>query len=259
MLDPDPPSRQRCLMPEQPDLRVNRLLALLPPADLDRISRSLTVVASPHHEVIYAAGAEPQWAYFPLGSVMSVIATDKEGRGVEAASVGREGMLGLTGALGGGGMIAEVITQVSGSTARLPIVTVRAEVKRRGGLAQVLERYTVALLAQISQGFVCNRHHPVDARAARWLLATHDRVGHDSFVLTQDFLAVMLGVTRPQVSLAAASLRRAGLIDYRRGRIHVVDRRGLEAAVCECYGIIQAEFARLLRIDGQNDWPAVGG
>jgi CRP-like cAMP-binding protein len=246
-------------MPEQPDLRVNRLLALLPPADLDRISRSISVVVSPHHEVIYAAGLEPQSAYFPLGSVMSVIATDKEGRGVEAASVGREGMVGLTGALGGGGMIGEVITQVAGWTARLPMDAVRAEVERPSALAHVLDRYTVALLSQISQGLVCNRHHPVDSRAARWLLATHDRVGEDSFVLTQDFLSIMLGVTRPQVSLAAASLRRAGLIDYRRGRIRVIDRRGLEAAVCECYGIIQAEFARLLRNDGQNGWPAVGG
>jgi CRP-like cAMP-binding protein len=246
-------------MPAPPDLRVNRLLALLPSPEFDRMRHAATVVESKHHDLIYSPGVAPEFVYFPLGAVMSVIATDTEGRGVEAASVGREGMVGVPGALGGGAMIGEVITQVAGWTARLPIDAVRTEVEHRSVMAHVLERYTVALLSQISQGLVCNRHHPVESRAARWLLATHDRVGQDYFVLTQDFLAIMLGVTRPQVSLAAGSLRRAGLIDYRRGRIHVIDRKGLEAAVCECYGIIQAEFARLLRNDGENGWPPVGG
>jgi CRP-like cAMP-binding protein len=246
-------------VPEQPDLRVNRLLALLPRAEYDRIRRVATMVDTKHHDVIYADGAEPEFAYFPLGSVMSFIATDSDGRGVEAASVGREGMVGLSGVLSGGGMIGEVVAQISGPSARFAVEALRAEVDKRGVLAHVLDRYTVALLSQISQGLVCNRHHPVDSRAARWLLATHDRVGQDQFVLTQDFLAIMLGVTRPQVSLAAASLRRAGLIDYRRGRVEIIDRSGLEAAVCECYRIIQGEFARLLRNDGQNGWPPVGG
>ncbi len=246
-------------MPELPDLRVNRLLALLPAPDFDRFRRAATIFESKHHDMIYRAGAAPEFAYFPLGSVMSVIATDANGRGVEAASVGREGMVGLTGALGGGGTIGEVVAQISGPTARLRTDTVRAEVERGGVFAHVLDRYTVAYLSQVTQGLVCNRHHPVESRAARWLLATHDRAGRDTFVLTQDFLAIMLGVTRPQVSIAAGSLRRAGLIDYRRGRVTIIDRAGLEAAVCECYGIIKAEFDRLLRSDGQNGWAPVGG
>jgi CRP-like cAMP-binding protein len=235
------------------------MLALLPEPELARLTPDVSVVDLRHHDVIYAVGAPVEDVWFPLGAVMSVIATDSEGRGVEAASVGREGMIGLAGALGATGTIGEVINQVSGRAARIAIGPLRREIERRETLSRVLERYTVAFLGQISQGLVCNRHHPLESRTARWLLATHDRVGQDSFVLTQDFLAIMLGVTRPQVSIAAAALRRRGLIDYRRGRITIADRAGVEAAVCECYGLIQAEYARLLRTDGGNGWHGVGG
>ena len=235
------------------------MLALLPEAELARLAPDMTLIDLRHHDVIYAAGAEVCFAYFPLSAVMSVIATDSDGRGVEAASVGREGIVGLAGALGASATIGEVINQVSGRAFRIPIEPLRQEIERRETLSAMVEHYTIALLAQISQSLVCNRHHPIEARTARWLLATHDRVGQDSFVLTQDFLAVMLGVTRPQVSIAATTLRRRGLIDYRRGRITIADRAGLEAAVCECYGIIQAEFTRLLRGDHQNGWRGVGG
>jgi CRP-like cAMP-binding protein len=241
------------------DLRVNRILALLPERELARLKPDLTFVDLRHHDMIYPPGAEVAYAYFPLSAVMSVIATDSDGRGVEAASVGREGIVGLAGALGASSTIGEVINQVSGSALRIPIDPLRREIECRETLSGLVERYTIALLAQISQSLVCNRHHPIEARTARWLLATHDRVGEDSFVLTQDFLAIMLGLTRPQVSIAAAALRRRGLIDYRRGRITIADRAGLEAAVCECYGIIQAEFTRLLRADGLNGWHGVGG
>jgi CRP-like cAMP-binding protein len=235
------------------------MLALLPEPEFARLTPDLMPLDLRHHDVIYAPGAAIHYAYFPLSAVMSVIATDADGRGMEAASVGREGMVGLAGALGASRTIGEVVNQVSGKTLRIPIASLRREIERRETLSLLLERYTVALLAQISQSLVCNRHHHIESRTARWLLATHDRVGEDSFVLTQDFLSIMLGVTRPQVSIAAATLRRRGLIDYRRGRITIVDRAGLEAAVCECYGIIQAEFARLLRTDGQNGWHIVGG
>jgi CRP-like cAMP-binding protein len=235
------------------------MLALLPESELARLTPDFALVDLRHHDVIYATGAEVDYAYFPLTAVMSFIATDSDGRGVEAASVGREGIVGLAGALGASGTIGEVVNQVSGHAVRIPIAPLRREVECRQTMSRLLEHYTVALLAQISQSLVCNRHHPIESRTARWLLATHDRVGQDSFVLTQDFLAVMLGVTRPQVSIAAATLRRRGLIDYRRGRITIADRAGLEAAVCECYGIIQREFARLLRTDGLNGWRGVGG
>jgi CRP-like cAMP-binding protein len=244
---------------DQADLTLNRMLALLPEPELARLTPDLTLIDLRHHDVIYGTGAKVAHAYFPLSAVMSVIATDSDGRGVEAASVGREGIVGLAGALGASGTIGEVVNQVSGKALRIPIEPLRREIQRRETLSGLVEHYTIALLAQISQSLVCNRHHPIEARTARWLLATHDRVGEDSFVLTQDFLAVMLGVTRPQVSIAAGTLRRRGLIAYRRGKITITDRSGLEAAVCECYAIIQGEFARLLRNDHQNGWRAVGG
>jgi CRP-like cAMP-binding protein len=168
-------------------------------------------------------------------------------------------MLGLPGALGAQRMVGEVIQQITGDLARMSISDLRAEIERRGALSQVMERYSVALISAIGQGVVCNRHHPVESRAARWLLATHDRAGVDSFRLTQDFLATMLGVTRPQVTLAAASLRNAGLISYRRGQLQILDRDGLEDASCECYGVLRDEFDRLLGDSNGNPWVPVGG
>ena len=232
----------------------------MPAADFERINGHLTVVDLKHHDVIYDAGVEAPYAYFPLTAVMSVIPTDRDGRGVEAASVGREGFVGLAGALGGDGMMTgQTIAQVSGTAVRLPTAALRDEVQRRGAMSAILEHYILAFLAQVTQSLVCNRHHTIPRRAVRWLLATHDRAGSDSFVLTQDFLALMLGVTRPQVSAAAASLRRRGLIDYRRGRIEIRDRAALEAAACDCYGIIRAEFERHLAAPGGNGWSGVGG
>ncbi len=209
--------------------------------------------------MIYPVGEEIEFAYFPLTGVCSLIATDYAGDGVEMASVGREGMIGLPGALSGQRMVGEVVQQITGHMLRTPIGEVRSEIERRGALSHIVERYTVALLSAIGQGVVCNRHHPVESRAARWLLATHDRVGADSFRLTQDFLATMLGVTRPQVTLAAASLRNAGLIDYRRGEIRILDRQRLEDASCECYGVLRDEFDRLLGDANGNPWVPVGG
>ena len=240
------------------DLRVNRLLALLPADELARIEPDLVVIDRPDHDVVYRPGTEIEYAYFPLTGVISLIATDKNGRGLEMASVGREGLVGLPGALLGRSMIGDVIQQVSGQLARIPIGALRREIERRQMLSTVIERYTVALLSQIGQGVVCNRHHAVERRAARWLLAAHDRVVRDDFVLTQDFLSIMLGVTRPQVSTAAATLRRAGLITYSRGHVQILDRAGLEGAACECYGIIEAEFTRLLGNGNGTSW-AIGG
>ena len=246
-------------MGADPALKGNRLLALLPDEEFQRLAPHLAIVDGVHHDVIYAVGANMERAHFPLTAVMSLIGTDAEGRTIEMASVGREGVVGLPGALAGGNMIGEVVQQVSGRHAGIPIADLRAEIERRGVLSDIIERYTVALLSQVGQSLVCLRHHRLDARAARWLLATHDRVGRDDFVLTQDFLSIMLGVTRPQLSLAAGRLRRAGLIDYTRGRVRIHDRPGLEATACECYQVIQSEFRRLLRSSDGNGWQPVGG
>jgi CRP-like cAMP-binding protein len=246
-------------MANHADLRVNRLLSLLPEDELARIAPALSVLDCEHHDLIYGVGAEVRFAFFPLTAVMSLIASDSHGHAVEAASVGREGLVGLPGALGGGGMVGEVITQVSGRVARIEVGALRAEIERRGTLSIVVERYTVALLSQISQVVLCNRHHSLESRAARWLLATGDRHGEDEFLLTQDFLGVMLGVARPQVTLAEVALKQAGLIGYRRGRMTILDRAGLEATVCECYGTIKGEFERLLWRTNGDGLGAVGG
>ena len=246
-------------MSPDPGLQANRLLALLPDEELARLEPLLAMVDGRDHDEIYEPGQEVRRAYFPLTAVLSLIVIDADGRGIEMATVGREGVVGLAGALQGGSMIGETVQQIAGRMAAIDIEDLREEVERRGVLSRVIERYTVALISQIGQGVLCNRHHSRDARAARWLLASHDRVGRDQFVLTQDFLAVMLGLTRPQVSMAAAGLRRAGFITYSRGRMEILDRAGLEAAACPCYGLIQAEFARLLGEPGGPHWVAVGG
>jgi CRP-like cAMP-binding protein len=234
------------------ELRRNRLLALLPDDEFARLERDLETLVVPDHGVFYRPGEVVADAYFPLTSVVSMLASDQDGRAVEVATVGREGIVGVPGALLPGSASGEVIQQVTGSIARVPVARLRAEIDRRGALSSLIERYTVALMNQITQSFVCMRHHPVDSRLARWLLATQDRVGEPSFTLTQDFLALMLAQTRPQVTIAAGSLRRAGLIDYVRARITIVDRAGLEAASCECYQTIQGEFRRIF---GPEDAP----
>ena len=241
------------------DLRANRLLSLLPADELARIAPLLETIDGRDHDVLYAPGDDMSFAYFPLNGVCSLIATDAAGDGVEMASVGREGMVGLPGALDGSRMIGEVVQQISGRLARIATADLRLEIERRGVLSEVTERYAVALLSAIGQGVVCNRYHPVESRAARWLLASHDRVGSDSFRLTQDFLATMLGVTRPQVSLAAATLRRAGFITYRRGDMQIIDRGGLEETSCECYAVLRDEFERLLGGGNGHAWTPVGG
>jgi CRP-like cAMP-binding protein len=240
-------------------LRANRLLALLSEAEFGRLEADLSIVELRHRQEIARAGDGGGTVHFPLTVVTSLIATDSEGGSVEMATVGREGVVGLPGIFGGGGMIGEVVAQIGGNSATIAAELLRTELAGRGALFQILGRYTVALLSQIGQSVMCIRRHPVDSRAARWLLATQDRVGRDEFGLTQDFLAIMLGVTRPQVSIAAGMLKRAGLIDYSRGSIAILDRPGLESAACECYGVIRSEFDRLLGDSNGKPWVPVGG
>lgn len=246
-------------MDPQVDLGQNRLLSILPADELERLRPHFELVEGKHHDMVYRHGEPIEYAYFPLAGVVSLIATDADGHGVEMATVGCEGIVGVPGVLSGAGMIGDVVQQISGPLVKIEVGVVRAEMDRRSRLANLIERYTVALLSQMGQGAICLRYHPVDQRTARWLLASHDRAGQDTFVLTQDFLAIMLGATRPQVSLAAAALKRLGLIDYRYGRITIRDRAGLEKCACECYGRIRAEFVRLLGDGETPPWAGVGG
>lgn len=231
----------------------NHLLALLAPEDLARLRRHMRFIDLPARTSLFAAEEPTQTIYFPVAGVASLMALDADGGAVEMASIGREGMVGLAGALGTQFTLGEVIQQIAGRAATLPADVLRADYRAGGSVASVLERYTTALIAQIGQGVACNRLHDVEMRAARWLLMCHDRVGLDTFALTHEFFAIMLGVARPRVTLVAGILQKAGMIRYTRGRITIVDRGGLESTSCACYQIVRSEFNRLLGTE--NGWP----
>jgi CRP-like cAMP-binding protein len=224
----------------------NRLLALLPTAERNRLLADAEAVVLEADQTLHAPSEPIAWVYFPDGAVVSLVSTLDDGHAVEVGTIGREGMVGLPLVLGGGSLPFRVFCQVPGRARRVAAAALLAEVARDGALGAVLDRYAQALLIQTAQTGACNRHHQVDRRCARWLLMTHDRVGADRFALTQEYLALMLGARRAGISRAATRLRAAGLIRYTRGVITVVDRSGLEAAACACYGVVRAAEERLL-------------
>lgn len=234
-------------MPATTDIshRANRLLASLTAADFALLEPELSVVDLVQAEPVFAAGKPASHVWFPHEGVISLVAMDAEGEAVEVATVGREGMTGVALVLGSETMTNDAMVQVKGRGSRLDAGAFQRAVDASPTLKQIMLRYVLAVINQISRNAACNQLHAINKRCARWLLTTHDRVNGDSFGLTQEYLAMMLGVTRPSVSGAAASLQRAGLIEYSRGVIVVVDRPGLEAAACECYRIIEDEFTRL--------------
>ncbi len=175
-----------------------------------------------------------------------MVTTMEDGSTVEVVTVGNEGIVGLPVFLGTGSMPMEVFIQIDGDAVTLPAHLFRDASSNGGALRPLLDRYTQALLSRIAQSGACNRLHPIDQRCARWLLMSHDRVPGDDFSLTQEFLSQMLGVRRASVTTAATILQRAGYIRYRRGRIRIADREGLESASCECYRVIRSEYERLI-------------
>ena len=203
------------------------------------------------HEVFHANGPI-EHVYFPQSCVISVHTRMQDDLAVEIAAVGREGMVGLPVFLGGQQTPATAFCQISGRSLRMEADAFRAAVANGSGFSTVLLRYTQALLTQVSQSAACNRVHSIEKRCARWLLSTHDSVDSEFFELTQEFLAEMLGVRRPSVSVAAGILQRAGFIRYSRGRVQIIDRAGLESAACECYGVIAREYARLVDFRGRE-------
>ena len=232
--------------PHRHDAR-NRLLAALAPDDLASLAPHLESVALAIGQVVAEAGAAFSHVYFPDTAVLSVIARMSDGTGVEVGTVGNEGMVGVSVLLNAEASENQTLAQIPGAARRVPAAAFTAVVDARPALRHLLHRYTQAYLTQVAQGAACNRLHGIEARCARWLLMTHDRVGGaDTFPLKQEFLAVMLGVRRTGVSIAAGALQDAGLIRYRRGGIRVLDRAGLELAACECYGVVRRQFDRLL-------------
>ena len=225
----------------------NRILAALPTATLARLSPHLeTITLSPRQELIKPR--EPvRDVIFPLEGAISLVTELADGSPVEIATIGNEGMTGLSAFLKTGWLPYRAFVQVPGRALRLEASVFARELESDDALGDVLKRHTQALLTQVAQSVACNRMHAIEERCARWLLMTHDRVGRaDVFPMTQEFLATMLGVRRATVTVAAGLLQRAGFIRYTRGKITVVDREGLEAASCECYAAVREEIDRLL-------------
>jgi len=231
-----------------PSLRIakaNRILATLPRATLDRIIPDLDFQPLMMRQVLQPRGQRLEQVVFPVLGVASMIAMGDSGASVEVATVGCEGMVGLPLFLGGKKAAVEVFMQVPSVGLHLKAAAFQDHLKREPSLVRILQLYTQALLTQIAQCSACNCHHTVEQRCARWLLQTRDRVPSDTFPLTHDFLGLMLGVRRPTVTVAARALQDRKLIRYYRGVITVLNRKGLEAAACECYQLINDEFDRL--------------
>jgi CRP-like cAMP-binding protein len=225
----------------------NHLLAALPAADFNRLRPLLKTVPIRVKQVLYKPGEPFRAVYFLNGGVASITTALSDGTMVEAATVGDEGMLGFEAFLSADAHSpGQTLIQVPDTNAEIMgIEDFRREVAEKGAFRELIGRYTQVVIAQMMQSTACNALHQVPQRAARWLLMTHDRMHEEDFHLSHEFLAVMLGVQRPTVSIVAATLQRAGLIRYMHGRVTVKNRKGLEAASCECYPIIRAHFDRL--------------
>jgi CRP-like cAMP-binding protein len=232
------------LAPDRPS--ANRLLAALPRAEYLRLLPHLETVSLAQGQRLYDAHTPIPYVWFIERGVASVIRAMQDGTLIEISVIGHEGMVGLPVFLGSESTPSQALVQIPGAGLRMQATVFRREVRAGTPLHDLLHRYTQTLINQMAQGMVCNRVHSIAQRCARWLLLTHDRVSSDRFPLTQQFLAQMLGVRRASVGMVAGKLRKAGLIRYSRGVITILDRPGLEAAVCECYRIIEAEYDRLL-------------
>jgi len=229
-----------------PSPRQNHLLDALPAAEYERLFPQLERVAMPLGEVLYESGGELRHAYFPATCIVSLLYVMEDGASAEIAVVGNEGLIGVGLFMGGGSMPNRAVVQSAGYGYRLRAALVQQECGRNGPLLRLLLRYTQALITQMAQTAVCNRHHSVDQQLCRWLLLSLDRLDSNELTMTQELIANMLGVRREGVTEAAGKLQRAGLIDYRRGHITVLNRTGLEARACECYRVVKLEFDRLL-------------
>jgi len=226
--------------------RQNHLLEALPTAEYERLSPHLELVQMRLGEVLYESGGRLQHVYFPTTAIVSLLYVMEDGASAEIAVVGNEGILGISLFMGGETTPSRAVVQSAGYGYRLKAQLIKEEFNRAGPVLRLLLRYTQALITQMAQTAVCNRHHSVEQQLCRWLLLSLDRLPTDELTMTQELIANMLGVRREGVTEAAGKLHRAGLIAYSRGHITVLDRPGLEARVCECYQVVKTEFDRLL-------------
>ena len=224
----------------------NRLLAALPKAEYQRLLPKLEPFPLVFGEVIYEPGDLIRNVYFPTSGIISLLAEVEDRATLEVGIVGREGMVGLPAFMGVKTSGNRAVVQGVGAAMRMKANAFRSECENGGSMPRLLRRYSHSRLTQIAQGAACNRFHPIDARLARWLLMTRDRMGADQFRVTQEFLSNMLGVRREGVTKAAGALQQQDLISYSRGNLLILDRVGLKAVACHCYGIIRAEYDTFL-------------
>jgi CRP-like cAMP-binding protein len=224
----------------------SHLLAALPAADYARLLPDLELIPMGLGDVLYESGAKLRYVYFPITSIVSLLYVLEDGASAEIAIVGNEGVLGISLFMGGESTPSRAVVQSAGHGFRLKAKLLKNEFGRFGPTMHLLLRYTQALITQMAQTAVCNRHHSVDQQLCRWLLLSLDRLESNELSMTQELIANMLGVRREGVTEAAGRLQNAGLIRYHRGSITVLDRPGLEARSCECYQVVKTEFDRLL-------------
>jgi CRP-like cAMP-binding protein len=224
----------------------NHLLAALGPAEWERWKDDLQRCDMPLGQVLYESGSTMTHVYFPTTAIVSLLYVMEDGASAEIAVVGNEGLVGVSLFMGGGSTPSRAVVQSAGAGFRLSAASLKQEFLRSGPVMNLLLRYTQALITQMAQTAVCNRHHSLDQQLCRWLLLSLDRLAGDELQMTQELIANMLGVRRGGVTDAAMKLQDAGLIRYSRGRIHVMDRLGLEQRSCECYAVVKKEYDRLL-------------
>lgn len=231
----------------------NRLLDALPQAERERIFPYLRLVPLPLGTVLYESGDTQRYIYFPIDAIVSLLYVLNDGASAEIAVVGNDGAIGVSLFMGGASTTNRAIVQSAGSAYRLTRKRIEQEFARHGEMLHVLLRYTQALITQMAQTAVCNRHHSVDQQLCRWLLLSLDRLSGNTLIMTQELIANMLGVRREGVTEAAGKLQKAGVIEYRRGRITVHDRERLETMSCECYEVVRKETNRLFPVAEATD------
>jgi CRP-like cAMP-binding protein len=229
-----------------PDAKANQLLAALPPAEWQRWALQLEAVELPLGRVLHESGVAMTHVYFPTTAIVSLLYVMEDGDSAEIAVVGCEGLVGVSLFMGGESTPSRAVVQSAGHGWRLRAAVLKAEFNNSSPVLHLLLRYTQALITQMAQTAVCNRHHTLDQQLCRWLLLSLDRLNGNELVMTQELIANMLGVRREGVTEAALKLQKAGLIRYARGHITALDRTGLEARSCECYAVVKKEYDRLL-------------
>lgn len=227
---------------------VNRLLTALPQEVYQRLLPDLQLITLPQHQLLYVSGQTYNYAYFPLNSMISSVSILEDGASTEIGIIGNEGMIGLPLVLGTTSTNFAAIVQVGGNGYKIAAAPLQEELNRQEELKSLLMRYTQARIIQLGQTAACNRHHKLEQRFARWLLTVRDSMNSNQFQLTHEFLSQMLGVRRTGVTQIAGQFQKAGIIQYKRGFVEILDNQKLEAIACECYQVIHQQFSRLLDV-----------